>query len=482
MSVRALDLVRPFLPFLPEVQSPARKPAFEKRLLWTAITLLIFLVCSQTPLYGIVSADSSDPVRALRLLLASNRGTLMELGISPIIMSGMIMQLLAGAQILQMDFSVKEDRALFGAAQKVFALIISLGQATTHVLTGLYGPPSELGVGVCVLLIVQLVGAAMIVILLDELLSKDYGLGGGVTLFIATNICESIVWKALSPMTQNTGRGPEFEGALIALFHFFFTWNDKNRALKAAFFREGLPNIMNLLATIAVFAAVIYLQGFRVEIPLRSSVQRGMVRSFPVKLFYTSNMPIMLESALTSNVFIISQLLFTRYPENLLVRLIGTWDFIGDGAQLAPVSGIAYYMSAPHRLKDALMDPVHTVVYITFMLSICALFSKAWIEVSGSGPRDVAKQLQAQKLTYMGHREGSIYKELKHVIPVAAAFGGATFGALSVASDFMGALGSGTAILLAVTTIYGWFELLAKERAEAAMLGGSETRSTLLNL
>lgn len=208
----------------------------------------------------------------------------------------------------------------------VFALIISLGQATTHVLTGLYGPPSELGVGVCVLLIVQLVGAAMIVILLDELLSKDYGLGGGVTLFIATNICESIVWKALSPMTQNTGRGPEFEGALIALFHFFFTWNDKNRALKAAFFREGLPNIMNLLATIAVFAAVIYLQGFRVEIPLRSSVQRGMVRSFPVKLFYTSNMPIMLESALTSNIFLISQMLSSRFPENFLVKLLGVWE------------------------------------------------------------------------------------------------------------------------------------------------------------
>ena len=86
----------------------------------------------------------------------------------------------------------------------------------------------------------------------------------GISLFIATNICESIVWKAFSPTTINTGRGPEFEGAVIALFHLLLTWPDKQRALQEAFYRQNLPNIMNLLATLVVFAAVIYLQGFRV--------------------------------------------------------------------------------------------------------------------------------------------------------------------------------------------------------------------------
>jgi len=124
-----------------------------------------------------------------------------------------------------------------------------------------------------------------------------------------------------------------------------------------------------------------------------------------------------------------------------------------------------------------LLDPVHTAIYITFMLTVCAFFSKAWIEVSGSGPRDVAKELQNQKMTYMGHRDGSLYKELKRVIPVAAAFGGATIGALSVASDLLGALGSGTAILLAVTTVYSWFEILVREQQEAALLGGGNTKS-----
>jgi hypothetical protein len=65
-----------------------------------------------------MSSDSSDPFYWMRVILASNRGTLMELGISPIVTSGMIMQLLAGANLIDVDFSLKEDRGLFSGAQK----------------------------------------------------------------------------------------------------------------------------------------------------------------------------------------------------------------------------------------------------------------------------------------------------------------------------------------------------------------------------
>lgn len=207
----------------------------------------------------------------------------------------------------------------------VLALVISFGQAAVFVASGTYGQPSDLGAGVCLLLVVQLVVAAMIVILLDELLQKGYGLGSGISLFIATNICEGIIWKVFSPTTINTGRGPEFEGALLALLHLLFTWNNKTRALKEAFYRQNLPNIMNLLATIFVFAIVIYLQGFRVEIPIKSSKLRGQHGTYAIKLFYTSNIPVMLESALTSNIFIVSQMLYRKFPDNIFVKLFGTW-------------------------------------------------------------------------------------------------------------------------------------------------------------
>jgi len=447
---------------------------FNQKVLWTAVTLLIFLVCSQVPLYGIMSSDSSDPFYWMRVILASNRGTLMELGISPIVTSGMIMQLLAGANLIDVDFSLKEDRGLFSGAQKLFALLISLGQATVYVLTGLYGQPRDLGAGVCLLLIIQLVAAALIVILLDELLQKGYGLGSGISLFIATNICESIVWKAFSPTTINTGRGPEFEGAIISLFHLLFTWNDKGRALREAFWRERLPNVMNLIATLAVFAVVIYLQGFRIEIPVKSNRFRGQRGSYPVKLFYTSNMPIMLESALTSHIYIVSQMLFSRFPDNFLVKLLGVWEPMEESAQLAATSGFAYYISPPHTIRAAFVDPIHTTLYILFMTSVCAIFSKTWIEVSGSGPRDIAKQLKDQQLVMAGHREGSMYKELKRVIPTAAALGGAVLGLLSVAADLMGAIGSGTGILMAVTIIYSYWEIGQREAGGPEMAAFSD--------
>ncbi|KAK9370236.1 SecY subunit domain-containing protein [Lipomyces kononenkoae] len=462
-GLRFLDLVKPFLPILPEVAAPERKVPFDQRLMWTGVTLLIFLVMSEIPLYGIVSSDSSDPLFWLRMMLASNRGTLMELGISPIISSGMVFQLLGGTHIIDVNLDLKSDRELYQTAQKLLAIIISVGQATVYVLTGMYGPPKELGAGVCLLLILQLVLAGVVVILLDELLQKGYGLGSGISLFIATNICEQIIWKAFSPTTVNTGRGTEFEGAVVGMVHLLFTRKDKRRALREAFYRQNLPNMMQLLSTVVVFLVVIYLQGFRVEIPVKSNRARGPYGTYPVRLFYTSNLPIMLQSALTSNVFIISQILFNRFPDNLLVRLLGVWEATSGSAQLHAVGGLAYYMQPPLNIAEALIDPIKTVIYITFILTICAVFSTTWIEISGSSPRDVAKQLKDQDLVMAGHREASMYKELKKIIPTAAAFGGACIGALSVTSDLLGTLGSGTAILLAVTTIYGYFEIAAKE-------------------
>jgi protein transport protein SEC61 subunit alpha len=260
--------------------------------------------------------------------------------------------------------------------------------------------------------------------------------------------------------------GTEFEGAIIAFFHLIFTRKDKFRALKEAFYRDSLPNVMNLGATVLVFAIVIYLQGFRVEIPVKSNKYRGQQGSYPIKLFYTSNMPIMLQSALVSNIFFISQLLYKRFPDNIFVKLLGVWKSPEGIPQEFASSGLAYYISPPENVYAALSDPLHFVIYVAFMLSACALFSKMWIEVSGSSARDVAKQLRDQQLVMRGHREGSMYKELKRIIPTAAAFGGLCIGALSVSADMLGAIGSGTGILLAVTIIYQYFEIFVKEQHE----------------
>ncbi|KAG9683383.1 SecY protein, partial [Aureobasidium melanogenum] len=169
--------------------------------------------------------------------------------------------------------------------------------------------------------------------------------------------------------------------------------------------------------------------------------------------------------------FLVSQMLYSRFSDNLLVKMIGVWEAREGSSQMLPISGLVYYMSPPLNFKDALLDPVHTALFIAYMLIACAAFSKTWIEVSGSSPRDVAKQLKEQGLVMAGHRDESMYRELKRVIPTAAAFGGACIGALSIVSDLVGALGSGTGILMAVTIIYSYFEIAAKEGDMSGLRG-----------
>lgn len=464
MAGGVLDLFKPFEAILPEVIAPQRKVPYNQKLIWTGVSLLIFLILGQIPLYGIVSSETSDPLYWLRAMLASNRGTLMELGVSPIITSSMIFQFLQGTQLLSVQMDNKEDRELFQIAQKVCAIILTFGQALVVVLTGNYGNPKDLGLAISLLLIFQLMFASFIVLLLDELLAKGYGLGSGISLFTATNIAEQIFWKAFAPTTIDTGRGKEFEGAVIAFFHLLAVRKDKKRALIEAFYRNNLPNLFQVIATVFVFLFVLYLQGFNYELPIRSTKVRGQIGVYPIKLFYTSNTPIMLQSALTSNIFLISQILFQRFPANPIIRLLGVWGIKPgtQGPQVA-LSGLSYYIQPVFSLTEIFFDPIKAVIYFSFVLGTCALFSKTWIEISGTSPRDIARQFKEQGMVINGKRETNVYRELKKIIPTAAAFGGATIGALSVGSDLLGTLGSGASILLATTTIYGYYEAAAKE-------------------
>merc|ERR1712003_367612 len=184
--------------------------------------------------------------------------------------------------------------------------------------------------------------------------------------------------------------------------------SDKVLALKQSFYRQSAPNLTNLFATILVFFIVIYFQGFRVDLPVKYQKVRGQQGSYPIKLFYTSNIPIILQTALVSNLYFFSQLLYRRFKSNMLVNLLGQWQEMDYGGQSIPVGGLAYYMAPPHSFGNILEDPLHAAIYVSFVLLSCALFPKTWIEVSGSSSRDVAKQLRDQQMMFKGHRESSL--------------------------------------------------------------------------
>jgi protein transport protein SEC61 subunit alpha len=240
--------------------------------------------------------------------------------------------------------------------------------------------------------------------------------------------------------------------------------------LKEAFYRGHAPNLTNLLATLLVFFIVIYFQGFRVDLAVRSTKMRGAHYSYPIKLFYTSNTPVIRQTALVSNAYFFSQLLYKRFKSNMLVNLLGQWQETDYSGQSIPVGGVVYYISPPGSLSGFFEDPIHGLCYILFVIASTAMFSRLWIDVSGSSAKDVAKELKDQGTFIPGYRDSSTVNVLNRYIPIAASCGGMCIGLLTIFADIVGAIGSGTGILMAVTIIYQYFEIVVKEQESASLL------------
>ena len=161
-----------------------------------------------------------------------------------------------------------------------------------------------------------------------------------------------------------------------------------------------------------------------------------------------------------------SQILYKRYKTNFIVKLLGQWQDVESGGHSIPVGGLSYYISPPRDMLEIARDPFHTIFYILFVLISCALFSKTWCEVSGSSANDVAKNLRDQGYFIQGHRDDSTKDVFKRSIPIAATFGGMCIGALTIFADFVGAIGSGTGILLAVGIVYSMYEEIIKKEGQ----------------
>jgi preprotein translocase subunit SecY/protein transport protein SEC61 subunit alpha len=468
MAGRFLSLFKPVGRILPEIKKPERKVSFNEKLFWTALCLVVFLVMTEIPLYG-VSESAQDSFGSLRVIFASNQGTLMELGIGPIVTAGLILQLLAGSGIIKCDLSNPEDRGLFTSASKVFSILLTAVQAVAYILSGMYGTLAELGVPVILAIFFQLIAAGIIVMLMDELVQKGWGLGSGISLFIMAGVAQNILWSMFSPPTGL------FVGALSALNAGQLSVTEW--ALGTA--NSVYPTLIGFIATIAVFLIIIYLQGVRVELPMSYAGYKGFRSRYPIKLLYVSNLPVIFASALFANVYFFAQLLWSQLgrPEpgtNLFFQIIGdfnttytTTDAGTTSQSVSAVGGLAYLTSAPRNLQAVAADPVRAMFFLAVMVGFCAVFSLIWLEVGGLGPSKVAKQLMDSGMEIPGYRrsEKPIEAILKRYIPVVTVLGGIIVGLVAALSDFLGAFGTGTGILLSVGIIYQYYELLMRERA-----------------
>ena len=448
-------------PYLPQVPKPKKKLTLQKRLLWCGGILLIYMIMGQTPLFG-ASVPEFDFLAFARVIFASQQGTLVELGIGPIVTAGLLMQLLRGSDILKFDFKKPEERGIFQTATKMVTYIVIIAESTVYGIA-VYGPGVS-DPNIMYILIGQLMGASIIIMFLDETIQKGWGLGSGISLFIMAGVTQQILWSLFSPLAAG-------DGFSIGIFP-FIGQSAMAGDLADVFFRYNqLPSIFGLFLTAGILLILVYTQGIKIEIPIVSTKYRGFSAVYPIKLMYVSNIPVILASALTANAVFIGQMLWANLnPANnsAIMNFLVQFD---PTSPSTPIGGLVYYITPPRGLDVVALDPMRAVGYVIFMIAIVIVFGKLWVELGGLSPKSAAKNLLDADVQVPGFRRSNqpIEALLNRYIPSVTLIGSGILGLLAGVSDVLGVFGSGIGMLLMVDILINYYNQLVKEQVEIAM-------------
>ncbi len=479
------DFIKSLATVLPEIPKPEKKPGLNERFIWTAFALVAYLIMAVTPLCGfgghvssttstgvcaLTSSTGSDQLAFLRVVFASTQGTLMELGIGPIVTAGLILQLLVGSDIIKLDMSNPDDRSIFGSSTKFLTLIVIVGESFAYIFGGALGPlrPSQE-----LVIFVQLFVASLTVLLLDELIQKGWGIGSGVSLFILAGVCQTVMWYTFTPTSVaiSTSVSEVFgfiPATISAIFSTGFTYAT---LLNIAVRQYKYPSLLTFTLTVVMVLVLIYIEGIRVELPITSTKYRGFQGVYPIKLLYVSNIPVILVSALGANVTFFTRLLYNNYASSSSswLRLLGTWPAAVNGTQSSyPSGGLVYYLTAPQGVNQTIGDPVHSIIYLLYLVGMAVLFARLWVEIGGLNPKAVAKNLMDADVQVPGFRRTglSIEQVLNRYIPTLTIIGGILIGLIAGISDLFGVFGSGIGMLLMVDIILQYYQMLLKEQVE----------------
>jgi preprotein translocase SecY subunit len=465
MAGRFLSLFKTVARIIPEIKVPERRVRFNEKLFWTGTVLIIFLVMSEIPLFGIGSSPLGE-LAALRIIFASARGTLMELGIGPIVTAGLILQLLIGSNMVQADMGDPEDRGLFTTASKVFSIVLTGVQASAYIIGGMYG---SLAGSTAIIVFLQLIAAGIIVLLLDELVQKGWGFGSGISLFIMAGVAQHIFLSCFNPA------GPVDEFGATGFFIALGQTALGGKSLAGLVIRGQYPSLVGFIATVVAFLVIIYMEGVRVELPMSYAGYKGYRSRYPIKLLYVSNLPVIFASALFANVYFFSQLFWSMAHQpvpgqNVWLDLLGQFKTVTSASgtsSVQPAGGLVYFVTAPRNLIDVAADPLRALGYLGILVAFCVVFSLTWLEVGGLGPSTVAKQLVDAGMQIPGYRRSgkAVESILKRYIPAVTVLGGIAVGVVAGVTDYFGVFGSGMGILLSVGIIYQYYEVLMQERA-----------------
>ncbi|MBQ6220462.1 MAG: preprotein translocase subunit SecY [Methanosphaera sp.] len=432
----SLDSLKPLYSLLPQVANPEKRLGFKEKLKWTGIILILYFILTEVSLFGL-SPTAIDQFAQLRSVMAGSFGSILTLGIGPIVTASIVMQLLVGGKLIDLDLSLAEDKAAFQGTQKLLAILFTLFEGTVLVITGSLPPISG---DYTLILILQMVLGGILIIYMDEVVSK-WGFGSGIGLFIAAGVSQTIIVGSFNFLPTAASSAP---AGRIPAFIYSLTTGQPNFSL-----------LIPVISTIIVFLVVVYAESMRVEIPLSYGGVKGARSKYPLKFVYASNMPVILVSALFLNVQLFAG----------LFQSLGH-PILGEVSQGQAISGIAYYLSTPSSISVLFTDPLKVIIYGIVFVALSVVFALLWVEISGIGPKQVASQLSNMGVQVPGFRSSKVQfrRILNKYIPTITVLGGAFVGLLAFGADLTGALGGGTGVLLTVGVVYRLYEEIAKEQ------------------
>jgi len=450
-----MSLLKNILMNLPEVAGPKEKRlSFKQKLKWTLLVLVLFFILGLIGLFGLDPA-SAFQFEQLSIILGAQIGTLISLGIGPIVTGSIVLQLLNGSGIVNFDTTTTEGKKTFQGVQKLMSYGFIFFESLIFVFMGGLTPPTQYAGTVIyfqleMLIVFQLVLGGILIMFMDEIINK-WGFGSGISLFIAANVAQSLFIRLLSPIAATVGGPPV--GAIPAILHF----------LPLGAITEVVKALAAIVATVLIFVIAVYAQAMKVEIPMSFGRVRGHGIRWPLSFIYTSNIPVILVAALLANIQ-----LFGRLLENWGHPILGT--FSGN----SPSTGIVAWMDAPRLIPEIINQGtiligarpyLQALVYMIIMIGGAVLFSIFWVHTSGMDAKSQARQMMASGLQIPGFRKDQRVLErlLNRYIWPLTVMGAIAVGLLAALADLSGALTSGTGLLLTVMIIYKLYEEIAKQ-------------------
>ena len=453
---------------LPEVQGPQQKRvSFKEKLKWTLMVLVLYFVMGSIPLFGLGQA-AKEQFEFISIILGAKFGSIISLGIGPIVTGSIVLQLLQGSCLVKFDTKTPEGRKRYQGIQKLTSFFFVVFEAFIYVYMNAL--PPEVGISPSII-IFQLILGGIMIMFLDEVITK-WGFGHGISLFIAAGVSEEIFVQGFSwfhVIGPGGQAGEEFIGALPELIRALPLGETTTVGLKLA----------AVIGTVLVFAIAVYAQAMKVEIPLSFGRIRGHGIRWPLAFIYTSNIPVILVAALMANLQLLARLLqnWTAKGAGNIMMFISQY-LVGQYQGNNPVSGLVKWVSIPGGRLGLVGEiiingftgvPIDHYVqglsYMLFMIIGSVIFAVFWVQTSGMDAKSQANQILNTGLQVPGFRRDPRVLEyiLNRYIWPLTIMGGITVGFLAAFADLVGALSRGTGILLAVMIIYKLYEEIAKQ-------------------